>query len=204
MNVLTDRLPCSVFVGGKEYAIHTDFRTSVRYELMLSEKDVEDTERVLRGLQLYYPVIPSDVRGAVYAMTDFYLCGDKPADDHKRSAVSHQTAKVYDFEHDALRIYTSFLQAYNIDLTKAEMHWHLFRALFRALPDDTEMGRIMGYRAIKIDRKMSKDQQAFYRRMKRLYALPQAVKEREITDIERALLTDGNVAPLLREANAPG
>lgn len=202
MNILTDRLPCSVWVGGKEYAINTDYRVSIKYELMLAKMDMDDTERVIQGLQLYYPVIPSDIKEAVYAMTNFYLCGEVPK--HGQSQQGRPTTRVYSFECDALRIYTSFLQAYNIDLTKTDMHWHLFRALFRALPEDTEMGRIMGYRAIKIDSKMSKSQKVFYRKMKRLYALPREKHRKELTDIERVLLADGNVAPLLREADASG
>ena len=177
MNVLTDHLPNSVLISGEEYPINTDFRTSVRYELMLCEKDMEDTDRVIRGLQLYYPVIPTDIKEAVYAMTDFYLCGE--VSNYDQSQQGRPTARIYSFEHDALRIYTSFLQAYNIDLTKTDMHWHLFRALFRALPEDTEMGRIMGYRSIRINSKMSKGQKEFYRKMKRLYALPREKHERE-------------------------
>ena len=66
----------------------------------------------------------------------------------------------------------SFQHAYGIDLTdpSCDMHWHRFLALFRSLPDDSMMSRIMAYRTWE---KGSKD--SYERRMQKAkssWALP--------------------------------
>lgn len=38
------------------------------------------------------------------------------------------------------------MQAYGVDLTACDMHWHLFRALLRGLPDSTKLAQAMGWR----------------------------------------------------------
>ena len=55
-----------------------------------------------------------------------------------------------------------------------------------------------GYRSIEINSDMSKQQKAFYRRMKETYALPLPEGEQERQDaILEALMGDGNVSGLL-------
>ena len=41
------------------------------------------------------------------------------------------------------------INAYHIDLTSVEMHWHLFKALFVSLPDECMIKKIMSYRSYK-------------------------------------------------------
>ena len=41
------------------------------------------------------------------------------------------------------------MSAYGIDLTTVDMHWHLFKALFLSLPDNSKIKQIMSMRAYK-------------------------------------------------------
>ena len=50
------------------------------------------------------------------------------------------------------------------------MHWWKFRALFRALPQECELVKIMGYRTADL-KGMPKAQKKFYEKMRELYAL---------------------------------
>ena len=53
MNILLDKLPTAVKVGGKMYDINADFRTGIRLE-MTAVSELDDTEKLMRILLLYY------------------------------------------------------------------------------------------------------------------------------------------------------
>lgn len=52
----------------------------------------------------------------------------------------------YDFEIDADALYTSFREAYGIDLLQEDLHWWAFRELMLGLPDDTPFKQRVYYR----------------------------------------------------------
>lgn len=59
--------------------------------------------------------------------------------------------KLMDIDYDATKIYSSFLQAYSIDLHEeiGKMHWYKFKALLSGLPEKTalrELIQIRGYK----------------------------------------------------------
>lgn len=73
-----------------------------------------------------------------------------------------------------------------------------FRALFWGLDETCEFVKIMGYRGMKIPAKMPKEQKAFYRKMKRIHALPTPKDEKEKQDaITEALMDGGDLSGLL-------
>lgn len=87
------------------------------------------------------PVPPLEVPASFQAMLRFFTSGTETASSGKGSG---GTATVsFDYAFDADYIVAAFQQAYGIDLTVTQMHWWRFRALFRALPEDTLMARIM-------------------------------------------------------------
>lgn len=86
---------------------------------------------------------------------------------------------VVDYEEDGEYIYASFLQAYGIDLTECDLHWHKFLALFRSLPEDTMIVKIMGYRGYKKENKKNP-----YEEYKRIWMLPSQHKVDEDTKNE--------------------
>ena len=193
MNILLDPLPETVNIGGAEYPIETDFRTSILFELLIRDGEYEGSEMILKGLDLYFHnSIPADLVEAANQMIWFYLCGKaentqtgskgEPDGDPGAESddISGADGSDYSFEHDADYIYAAFFSAYGIDLAEIPyMHWWKFRALMRSLPQDCEFSRILGYRGIKITSKMSESDREFYRRMKRIYALPLPEKEQE-------------------------
>ena len=107
--------------------------------------------------------------------------------------------RVYSFEYDDDYIYAAFMTQYGIDLQDIEyLHWWKFRAMFHSLTNQNEFVKIMEYRSIEIKSDMSKEQQSFYRKMKRLHALPVAKSEDEkMNAIEKALLNGGDLTGLL-------
>lgn len=201
MNILIDDInyPDQAEVNGERYEIRTNFRNSILFELMMQDSSLNSTEKVRKGLDLYYPVIPGDMSAAVGAALWFYRCGKEKNMIQKHMAARRGKNPVYSFEHDAGLIYAAFLLAYNIDLQDIQyMHWWRFRFLFNSLPKDCEFVRAMEYRSIDINDKMTKDQKDFYKKMKRLYALPLPKTENDRqTAIENALLNGGDLTGVL-------
>ena len=83
-------------------------------------------------------------------------------------------------------------------MQEADLHWWKFKAMFQGLKSDNRIVEIMGYRAMEIPSKMSREQKEFYRKMKKQYAIPLPKSEREkLSAIEEALLHGGDVSKLL-------
>lgn len=201
MNILIDNIdyPDQAEVNGERYEIRTNFRASILFELMMQDDNLDDRTKVRKGLNLYYPIIPDDLSAAVDAALWFYRCGKEETTQQKRIAARRGKSQVYSFEHDAGLIYAAFLLAYNIDLQDIQyMHWWRFRFLFNSLPKDCEFVRAMEYRSIDINDKMSNEQKDFYKKMKRLYALPVSKTEDDRqTAIQNALLSGGDLTGVL-------
>nr|DAL35159.1 MAG TPA_asm: hypothetical protein [Caudoviricetes sp.] len=119
------------------------------------------------------PVPPLDVPAAFQAMLKFFASGTETASNGKGSG---GTATVsFDYSFDADYIVAAFQQAYGIDLTTAQMHWWRFRALFRALPEDTLMAKIMSWRSMDTSDMDGKTRQR-YEDLKEAFALPKELK----------------------------
>lgn len=201
MNILIDDIeyPDQAEVNGKRYEIRTNFRTSILFELMMQDDSLDARAKVQKCLNLYYPILPDNLNEAVNVALWFYRCGQEETAQQKRMAVRQGKSPIYSFEHDAGLIYAAFLLAYNIDLQDIEyMHWWKFRFLFNSLPKDCELKKAMEYRSIDLNDKMLKEQKDFYKKMKRLYALPLSkIEDDRQTTLENALLNGGDVSGIL-------
>ena len=123
MNILLDALPKTVEIAGIPWKIHSDFRTSVQFELLMQKSGLTDEDRLLQALALYFPTLPDDLPAAVEQMLWFYRCGEAAEEDSGTGA-----GPVYSFEHDADLIYAAFLAQYRIDLNADTLHWWKFIA----------------------------------------------------------------------------
>lgn len=197
-NILLDILPETVDIDGIEYRINSDFRISILFELLMQDDELGKRQKLVQGLQLYYPEIPHNVTMAVDKMIWFYRCGKETGSGGHGSG-SGRAKQIYSFEHDDDYIYAAFLEQYGIDLQDIkELHWWKFRALFRGLSEDTEFVKIMGYRSVKITSKMSKEQREFYKKMQSIHALPITDAERKADELlTEALLNGGDITGLV-------
>jgi len=78
---------------------------------------------------------------------------------------------VFDFREDAGRLYAAFVQAYGIDLTSVDLHWWQFVELFKSLPDDTMLKRVIEIRARPIDPNASAESRIEQVKLKERFAL---------------------------------
>lgn len=197
-NIILDVLPETVEIDGAEYRINSDFRISILFELLMQDDEVGKRQKLIQGLKLYYPEIPQNMTEAVEKWSGFTDAAEKPkaiAQDPEEAG----SKQVYSFEYDDDYIYAAFLEQYGIDLQDVEdLHWWKFRALFKALGEDTEFVKIMGYRSINITSTMSKEQREFYKKMQTVHALPIPDAEREANELlTEALLHGGDLTGLV-------
>lgn len=172
---ITGILPETVTIDGRKYKIRYDFRIGMQFDrIRCSEAD--DTKRIIRLLQIYYPEIPGNVNEAINQMLWFYRCGEpeenEEAEKEKKQRYQRRNSRgpAFSFTQDAPYIYAAFKEQYGIDLTKEDMHWWKFMALFESLNEETKMSRIMYYRKVNTSG-LPKEKRAFLNEMKKLYQL---------------------------------
>ena len=200
MNLLIDLLPTTVDIEGIEYEINSDFRASILFELLMQDVEIEDEEKIIQALQLYYRQCPHNIDEAINKMLWFYSCG-KENNLKSSSKTGSSSEKIYDFDYDDEYIYSAFLDQYRIDLNDIEyLHWWKFKAMFKALKEDNEIIKIMGYRSIDLSKIEDKKQKEFYKKMKKIYEIPIAISKDEkekIDKINEILRNGGDISKVL-------
>ncbi|MEG1892104.1 MAG: bacteriophage Gp15 family protein [Clostridia bacterium] len=169
--LLTDDLPNTVEIAGKEVPIHTDFRNGIQFERLVLDGSIEDAVKVNTALMLFFGDYARirNREAAIEAALWFYSCGRYPTSDTKGQKPSK---RYYDYAADARLIYAAFLDQYHIDLQTSELHWWQFCAMLAGLKADAEFSKIIGYRAIDVSKVKNQEERARYRRLQALYALP--------------------------------
>ena len=200
MNILVDLLPKKVDIDGKYYEINWDFRTSILFEMMMDDVELSDEEKLIKGIELYYPVIPENLEEAIEKIIWFYSCG-KENNLKSSSKTGSNSEQIYNFNYDDEYIYSAFLDQYRIDLNDIEyLHWWKFKAMFKALKEDNEIIKIMGYRSIDLSKIEDKKQKEFYKKMKKIYEIPIAISKDEkekIDKINEILRNGGDISKVL-------
>ena len=195
MYLLNMTLPETVNVGGRPVPIDTSFWAGIRLEMM-SLNDQLTAERLLTNY--YGSRWPEPYDEAIKAAIWFYRCGKEP---EKREDDGKQIRRSYDFEVDAEAIYTSFQQAYQINLLVDALHWWEFRALLVDLPDETPFMKRVYYRTGKTTGMTPKQKKEFNECRKR-FALPErGAIDRRLTLIERDEKMKEYVARRMKQAN---
>jgi len=156
--------PDTITVDGVEYPVDTDFRTWVRFQGILLADGTNDG-KAAKICDLMAEMELPQTKESLDAMLQFYAGASA-----ENNTGGGKNVRAYDFEKDSEYIFSAFLDSYGIDLTTARLHWWRFKALFKSLPEDCQMCKIMMYRTIDL-KKVPKEQRKFYREMKARYAL---------------------------------
>lgn len=176
-------LPNSIEVAGKSFLINTDFREWLKVDKILKKKDYNlmDIAFVIQNITALDLIKNS--QEFIKKIVEFYV------NPNSTPNVSDSSGDiVVDYEEDGEYIYASFLQAYGIDLTECDLHWHKFLALFRSLPEDTMIVKIMGYRGYKKENKKNP-----YEEYKRIWMLNSQKQVDENTQKELEELFYGSI-----------
>ena len=171
-NILLDKLPQYAKNGLK---LRTDFRESIKFELLMQDNTLDEKSKIEMALNLYYYDLSkiTNIENAINNIIWFYRGGksEKKVDDKKENS-NEEIKQIYSYEFDAEYIYSSFMEQYKIDLNTSHMHWWKFKALFEGLNENTQIVKIMGYRAIDLGKIKDKEEKTRYKKLKKLYALP--------------------------------
>lgn len=196
MNMLINSVPDSLKIAGTEYKIHTDFSVWIEFEKLLSDES-ENAHKTISDIKnLIFcdkqPPQRADEE-TVNKILWFYRCGKK------LQKSSHTSEKeIFSYDYDDGYIFSAFLEQYHIDLEQTKLHWWKFHALMLSLSDSTEFVKIMGYRSVEINSKMTASQKAFYQKMKKQYKLPLKKEvQKQISSIEDALINGETIDNLL-------
>lgn len=145
------------------------------FELMISDKELSEKEKLRQMLTLYYvDEIPRNKDEAVERILDFYSCGKKRQNgDSSNSKRKGITSPVYSFEYDDGMIFAAFYDQYGIDLNDIEyLHWWKFKAMFDGLKTDNEIVKIMSYRATDLSTIKDKRERNRIAKLKAIHAIP--------------------------------
>jgi hypothetical protein len=179
--------PSNVEINGVKYPVETDFRLMMRLEIIIQTTAKAQLGKALLPVirDFYKGNIPHDADAAVRGMILFYRCGD----DSERKQ-SSKRERCYAFDADQKYFIAAFRGEYGIDLTSVRMHWWEFSALFTGLGENTELIRIMQYRATDVSKIKSRQEKARIRRLQSIYALPEAARPHYATaaESEKAML----------------
>lgn len=200
MSILIDKLPNSVVIDGMEYAINSDFRTSIQFEILMCRNDIDKAEKLSNGLILYYPIIPANILEAIEKIMWFYSCGkDNNVTNNNGNDENANNSKIYDYNYDDDYIFSAFISQYRIDLNSIDyLHWWKFKAMFKALNEDNKIVKIMEYRSMDISKISDKSQREFYKKMKKIYEIPMPKEERQkLDEINNILLNGGDISKIL-------
>ena len=179
-NILLDKLPQFTQNGLK---LRTDFRESIKFELLMQDNKIKEKDKIMYALNLYYydTTKIKDIKQAINDILWFYRCGKEIENKEDNENNEKEKAKqIYSYEFDDEYIYSSFLEYYGIDLNSIKyLHWWKFKALFNGLGEKTKIVEIMAYRSINISKIKDKEMRKHYKKMKQIYALPDMRSEEE-------------------------
>lgn len=160
-------------------SFNTDFRIGILFEMLMKDNNLKDEFKVIQAIKLYYPNTEqiTDFEKAFEDIIWFYTCGksdfSKIQKDDTKKAKTQNEEKIYDYEYDDQYIYSAFIETYQMDLQEIDyLHWWKFKAMFNSLNKDTKIVEIMGYRAIDLSKIKDKEEKARYRKLKKIYKLP--------------------------------
>lgn len=176
MNLLIDSLPFE----HNGLQINTDFRVSILFELLMQDHSITNKEKIILAIQLYFSEniekALQNEEEAIDTILWFYSGGKnstiKTKKEETKTETKIETKQIYSYEFDDDYIYSAFYQQYKIDLNDVKMHWWKFRALFKGLDDNVQFSKIMSYRAIDLSQIKDKDEKLKYKKLKKIYALP--------------------------------
>lgn len=178
-NILLDRLPQYTQSGLR---IRSDFRESIKFELLMQDNKLDEQSKIIQALRLYYYDLSkiNDIKQAINEILWFYTCGKIEKQTSQKNKEEKEIKQIYSYEFDDEYIYSAFMEQYKIDLNSIKyLHWWKFKALMNSLNDNAQFVKIMGYRSIDLAKIKDKDMKVNYKKLKKQYSLPDMRTEKQ-------------------------
>lgn len=170
-------LPCTVEYKGKQYALNLAYNDVLKCLAIREDTSIADE---LKINWIAVCLIKNSAQLSVRDKAEIVETVFKEyINFNKRTAKDKSSIKTFDFQLDADLIYSSFMQAYKIDLIDLQnkLHWWKFLSLFNGLPSNTKMREVMQIRAkpIPSPTKHNGEEIKALRELKQYYALPNSI-----------------------------
>lgn len=152
--------------------LNTDFRNGIRIIQVMGDEEFSTMERLEYATELLFEELPASREDCLQGLL-WYLRGwnqDGKVKEDKDDVI------VMDYDIDQWRIYSAFLKQYQIDLSRAEMHFWVFMGLLTNL-DECSFTRVVNVRTMKLDSKMPQKQREALKKAKQMYRIDQSGQE---------------------------
>ena len=183
--------PKIIIIDGVKTPVDPDFRIMCEYSEAVSRNDSSGLAGI--ASRFFFAGLPEGVteKAAAMAMTDFYAAGLAPGGGKKSSGLENLEPS-FDFEEDEAYFFAAFLSEYGIDLNTVKLHWFDFCALFRGLPDECRLKRIISIRSESLSDIKSPGEKARVRRLKGIFALKRKKQQRfkDVHERDNAMLAE--------------
>lgn len=180
-NMLLDKLPQKTPNG---YKIKTSYKQAIKFELLMQDNTFDKNEQIKLALNMFYDEeelrnikTSEEIKKRIEDIIWFYKCGKEEKTSLKKG--KNNKKQIYSYEFDDNKIYSAFIQQYNIDLQKQDLHWWQFKTMFECLTNSTQIVQIMEYRAMDLSKIKDKNMKKQYKELKAIYALPDMRTEEE-------------------------
>lgn len=198
MKTLSNDLLTGIVFGKHEYNVNLTFDNVIRFFNLIDPNYLTE-RRVLAAFFLLVPEAQLDAgrltQKQIYRLlseliayinwSPYSVADSDHVDITGEPLPIHNNPKYYDFEQDAMAIYASFKQVYNVDLwdERGKLHWVKFQALLFGLPENCQFTQIITIRQREITPPPANDRDANleYTRqlaLKRRFALKTSLLER--------------------------
>ena len=180
-----DEFETEIEIDGAFYEVNMSFNNIYKFFNILKNPILSDIEKayhaVYRMIDAELDLEFEDTANILETLiSDFINAGEEKAqqlDLEGNPMPIIEKEPVYDLNHDAWYIYSSFIQAYNIDLfeVKDKLHWRKFKGLLLGLPEGTKFREVMEIRSRPYPKgKGSSEERKKLKELKQHYALPGA------------------------------
>ena len=160
-------------VAGKRYKINTDFRVALRCFEVIEDASICDEERALAVIYLLFGEVPSEHLEDFLRIAGNYLrCGEK-------EEATAPTEKDMDFTADEKYIAASFMSDYQIDLSRADMHFWQYIHLIQGFTERSVMSRVREIRNYDLEEIKDPKTRAKMVKAKEAVALPEKFSKAE-------------------------
>lgn len=165
MFTLARDLKNSIEFEGVEYQVDMAFDNILRFNELMNDTSLQGGEQIAIGLQMLFDKIPNlsdkslvdlfyfayeELLGQQETEVQYDIKGNPMPVNRERDEDGElkDSSAHFDLEQDAEYIFSSFFQAYKIDLHdyRGVMHWYKFKALLSGLPDDSKLKQIISIR----------------------------------------------------------
>ena len=185
--------PRILIINGVKTPIDPDFRIMCEYSEAVARNDSSGLTGIASRF-FFTGALPEGVseKAAADAMKDFYVAGLAPSGGGGKSSAMESPEPSFDFEEDEAYFFAAFLSEYGIDLNCAKLHWFDFCALFRGLPDECRLKRIISIRSESTSDIRSAAERSRVTRLKRIFALKRKKQQRfkDVHERDNAMLAE--------------